>query len=245
MKPNGANPFGVCDVSTGSFRFNPFPAFLNKHPVLYSFRRCPYAMRARLAIAAAQLAVELREVELRNKPETMLFASPKATVPVLVLGNGQVIDESLDIMRWALGQNDPEHWLEKDGLIRAEALIAWNDGEFKYYLDRYKYADRYPDDSAQAYRRQAERLLAELEELLKPHAYLCGEHFSFADAAILPFIRQFAAVDSAWFESAPYPAVRRWLNEFLLSSRFNAAMTKFEPWKPNDPPLWFGQGQIA
>lgn len=178
--------------------------------------------------------VELREIELRNKPEAMLLVSPKGTVPVLVLGNGQVIDESLDIMVWALQQHDPEHWLAS-----ADPLIEWNDGEFKYYLDRYKYADRYPDFSVIDYRQQAERFLAELERRLVLKAYLCGDHFSITDAAILPFIRQFAAVDSVWFEAAPYPAVQRWLQEFLAGKHFKAVMSQYAPWKPGDPPrLW-------
>jgi glutathione S-transferase len=197
-------------------------------------------MRARLAIVAAQFEVELREVELRNKPESLLLVSPKGTVPVLVLDNGQVLDESLDIMSWALQQNDSEHWLKTAWLIDARTLIQWNDGDFKYYLDRYKYADRYPDFSALEYRRQAERFLAELEQHLHQNAYLCGNHFSLADAAILPFIRQFAAVDSVWFESAPYPFIQQWLNEFVAGNRFIAAMTKYEPWKPDDSPIKFG-----
>jgi len=213
---------------------------MNNLHVLYSFRRCPYAMRARLAIVAAQCEVELREVELRNKPESLLLVSPKGTVPVLVLDNGQVLDESLDIMSWALQQNDPEYWLETAWLKDAKTLIQWNDGEFKYYLDRYKYADRYPDFSALEYRRQAERFLAELEPRLHQNAYLCGNHFSLADAAILPFIRQFAAVDSVWFASAPYPFIQQWLNKFVNSKRFIAVMTKYEPWKPDDSPIKFG-----
>lgn len=200
-------------------------------------------MRARLSIATAQLMVELREVELRNKPESLLSVSPKGTVPVLVFDNGQVIDESFDIMLWALQQNDPEHWLENDWLTQGKSLIEWNDSEFKYYLDRYKYSDRYPDFSAINYRQQAELFLTELEQRLNRHTYLCGDHFSLADAAILPFIRQFAAVDNVWFESAPYMSVQRWLNEFLASYLFKIVMTKYETWNPTDPQLWVGQGQ--
>lgn len=212
---------------------------MNSHPVLYSFRRCPYAMRARLAIASAQRVVELREIELKNKPEALLLASPKATVPVLVLCNEQVIDESLEIMQWALQQNDPENWLKNDWLRQAQMIIDWNDGEFKYFLDRYKYADRYPDFSQGEYRQRAERFLAELEHRLVQHTYLCSDQFSLADAATLPFIRQFAAVDSAWFELAPYKAVQRWLNEFVESKRFREVMGKYEPWKPGDIPINF------
>lgn len=213
----------------------------NTSPVLYSFRRCPYAMRARLAIAAAQVRVELREVELRNKPEALLLASSKGTVPVLQLEDGKVIDESLDIMFWALQQHDPEHWLEQDWLKQAEQLIQKNDGEFKYYLDRYKYADRYPERSELEYRQQGELFLAEYEQRLSQHPYLCGDHFSLADAAILPFVRQLAAVDAEWFEISPYPALKQWLNRFLASRLFETVMTKYLPWKPDDPMLFFGQ----
>ena len=213
------------------------------YPILYSFRRCPYAMRARLAIAIAQVKVELREIELRNKPESLLLASPKGTVPVLLLENSEVIDESQDIMLWALQQHDPEHWLEKHWLNQAEQLIQWNDGEFKYYLDRYKYADRYPEHSGLEYREQGILFLMELERRLSQHLYLCGDHFSLADAAILPFIRQFAAVDTAWFETSPYPALKQWLNQFQTSRLFETVMTKYLPWKPDDPVLFFGQEQ--
>ncbi|MGZ4960555.1 MAG: glutathione S-transferase [Methylomonas sp.] len=212
------------------------------HPVLYSFRRCPYAMRARLAIASARLAVELREVELRNKPEAMLSVSPKGTVPVLILGSGKLIEESLDIMHWALDQHDPDRWLEEGWQKQTEQLIQCNDGEFKYWLDRYKYPDRYPEYSASDYRQQGERFLASLEQALNQHPYLCGDRFSLADAAIVPFIRQFVAVDRAWFETAAYPTVKRWLNEFLASPRFTAVMTKYLPWQPDNPPMWFGKG---
>jgi len=201
------------------------------HPILYSFRRCPYAMRARLAIAYAGVAVEVREVELRNKPQAMLLISPKATVPVLQLENGKVLDESLDIMFWALQQNDPEHWLNAAGLDHATALIRRNDEPFKYFLDRYKYADRYPAYSELYYRQQGELFLADIERLLTQSAYLCGEQFSLADAAILPFIRQFCAVDPAWFKASPYPALRRWLNHFLASSLFEQVMTKYPCWQ--------------
>ena len=200
-------------------------------PILYSFRRCPYAMRARLAIAYANVAVELREVELRNKPQAMLLVSPKATVPVLQLENGRVLDESLDIMLWALQHNDPEHWLKVSCLANAKALIRGNDEPFKYYLDRYKYADRYPAYSELYYRQQGELFLADLESLLTQRTYLSGDQFSLADAAILPFIRQFCAVEPAWFKDSPYPALRQWLNDFLASSLFEQVMTKYPYWQ--------------
>lgn len=216
----------------------------NRYPIFYSFRRCPYAMRARLAIAIAGLTVELREVELRNKPEAMLIASPKGTVPVLQLENGDAIDESLDIMYWALRRNDPECWLESVWLADAEQLIRRNDGEFKYYLDRYKYADRYPEYSLLYYRQQGESFLAELERRLIQSPYLSGDHFALADAAIAPFIRQFVAVDPAWFEESPYTALKRWLSKFVSSELFGAVMNPYQPWKPGDPPLLFGTEAI-
>ena len=200
-------------------------------PILYSFRRCPYAMRARLAIAYSNVEVELREVELRNKPQAMLLISPKATVPVLQLEDGRVLDESLDIMFWALQQNDVEQWLKAVNLNHAQALIQRNDEQFKYYLDRYKYADRYPAYSELYYRQQAELFLTDLEGLLTQSVFLCGEHFSLADAAILPFIRQFCAVDPLWFKDSPYPALRRWLNHFLASSLFERVMEKYPYWQ--------------
>ena len=200
-------------------------------PILYSFRRCPYAMRARLAIAYAGVTVELREIELRNKPQAMLLISPKGTVPVLQLENGKVLDESLDIMLWALQQNDPEHWLKVASLANAKALVRRNDEKFKYYLDRYKYADRYPVYSELYYRQQGELFLADLEGLLTQSVFLCGEHFSLADAAILPFIRQFCAVDPLWFKASPYPLLRQWLNHFLASSLFKQVMTKYPYWQ--------------
>lgn len=213
----------------------------NSYPVLYSFRRCPYAMRARLAIVTAQITVELREIDLSNKPEALLLVSPKGTVPVLQLQNGDVIDESIEIMYWALQQHDPEHWLENGEIQQARKLIVWNDGEFKYYLDRYKYADRYPERCELEYRQQGELFLAELEWRLNQQPFLCGHHFALADAAILPFIRQFAAVDSVWFEASPYPAVKQWLNRFLSSDLFNKVMAKYIPWKLDDQAQLFGK----
>jgi len=198
-------------------------------------------MRARLAIVTAQITVELREIELSNKPAALLLASPKATVPVLQLQNGDVIDESLEIMFWALQQHDPGHWLENGEIQQARELIVWNDGEFKYYLDRYKYADRYPECCQLEYRQQGELFLVELERRLNQQQFFCGNHFALADAAILPFIRQFAAVDSVWFEDSPYPALQQCLNRFLSSHLFDKVMTKYIPWKPDAQAQLFGK----
>lgn len=196
-------------------------------PILYSFRRCPYAIRARMALAVSETACEIREVRLRDKPAGMLAASPKGTVPVLLLPHGQVIDESLDIMRWALSRHDPEGWLEGDDA----ALIAANDGAFKHHLDRYKYPDRHASDPL-AHRASGLVWLAELDARLGRHAYLCGDARTLADAAILPFVRQFAAVDRGWFDARPLPALQRWLATGLASPLFEAIMAPRPIWVP-------------
>ncbi len=201
-------------------------------PILYNFRRCPYAIRARLAIAYAGIPVEIREVQLKQKPEYMLSISPKGTVPVLQLPDGTVIDESLDIMRWALAQNDPDHWL--DSSEDSERLIQWNDRDFKYHLDRYKYADRYPEFPASYYRSQAEKFLAELESKLSQTPFLGSSHFAITDAAIFPFIRQFAAVDNQWFAASDYRDLKLWLNDLFESDLFASVMVKQPVYNPTD-----------
>jgi glutathione S-transferase len=153
-----------------------------------------------------------------------LAISPKGTVPVLQLANGVVIEESLDIMRWALAQHDPEHWLHFN--IEADRLIKWNDGDFKQYLDRYKYADRYPDFSQEYYRKQAEVFLIELETRLMHSRYLCSGNLSLADVAIFPFVRQFASVDSDWFRGSAYLALNKWLEVILATALFGRVMAK-------------------
>ncbi|MCC5796969.1 MAG: glutathione S-transferase [Methylophaga sp.] len=211
--------------------------------ILYSFRRCPYAMRARLAIVASGKQVEIREIVLKDKPACMLAASAKATVPVLITAQGQVIDESLDIMLWALSANDPQGWhqgLSAEQLNKAKRLIAENDSSFKYYLDRYKYADRYPEQDAAFYRKQACLFLAELETQLQQHAGLVGQRISYADIAIAPFIRQFAMVDSPWFfQHNPFPAVKDWLENIIHSQQFEVMMVKLTQWQPGGKPRLF------
>lgn len=207
-------------------------------PILYSFRRCPYAIRARLALHASNMSYELREVQLRDKPATMLAASPKGSVPVLVLPDGQVIDESLDIMLWALRHRDPHVWLGAgdDTPSQASHLIELNDGAFKRALDQYKYADPAAVSLSMQYRAEGEIFLQQLEARLQAHAYLLGASFSIADAAILPFIRQFAGVDSEWFDTAPYPHLRAWLHHGVASTLFLAVMQKYPVWQPHAPP---------
>ena len=196
--------------------------------LLYSFRRCPYAMRARLALRYSGVAVNIVEVSLKAKPAQMLALSPKGTVPVLAVA-GQVIDESLAIMHWALAQNDPEDWLLKDDPA-AQALMAGlleeNDQAFKVHLNRYKYAERYPEQTMEQYRAEGEVFLRRLEELLGQHDYLLADHSSLADVALMPFVRQFAHVDREWFATTPYPRLQQWLERFLASSLFTAIMAK-------------------
>lgn len=214
-------------------------------PVLYSFRRCPYAMRARLAIWQSGLCVELREVELKRKPVEMIEASAKGTVPVLVLPNGEVIDESLDIMHWALTQTAINSWLSDqhaDACRLREAWINANDHDFKTHLDHYKYSVGYPEFSAEVYRARGEVFLQQLEEQLVMTTFLSGAQFGFSDAAIAPFVRQFALVDKAWFDQAPYPALRNWLTQFLESDAFQQVMKKYAPWKTATDGVLFGRG---
>ncbi|TMM49098.1 glutathione S-transferase [Qipengyuania marisflavi] len=196
--------------------------------VLYSFRRCPYAMRTRMALAISGCKYQHREVVLRDKPAEMLAASPKGTVPVLVRPDGSVIAESFDIMRWALARSDPEGWLEGDDT----ALITANDGAFKHHLDRYKYAGRYDDAGASEEHRAAGlAILGELDARLTKSAYLCGERRMLADAAIMPFVRQFAHTDRDWFAAQPLSGVQRWLAEMTASALFTGIMVKHPQWR--------------
>jgi glutathione S-transferase len=209
-------------------------------PILYSFRRCPYAMRARLALAVSAQPHELREVVLKNKPTEMLTASPKGTVPVLVLPGGEVIEESLDIMRWALSRNDPAQWLSPAQASQQEmdALIAANDGDFKRHLDHYKYPNRYPQESegdaasfALKHRSDAAHWLAQLDDRLAA-GWLMGYQASLADMAILPFVRQFAHTDADWFAAQPWPRLQAWLAAFEASALFAGVMGKHAAWQP-------------
>ena len=212
--------------------------------ILYSFRRCPYAMRARLAICIAQQSLTLREITLKDKPNSMLEYSPKGTVPVLVLSNKEVIDESLDIMIWALEKNDPEGYLDASKVHDMRTLIAENDGTFKRTLDRYKYADRFPENSQIEYRSQGESFLSQLEERLESHQFLFSDQACLADIAIFPFIRQFAHVDLAWFENSQYTQLNRWLADYKKSSIFLQVMTKYAAWKEDDTPIIFPTNNI-
>jgi glutathione S-transferase len=195
---------------------------------LYSFRRCPYAMRARMALRYSDVAVNTVEVSLKAKPAEMLALSSKGTVPVLSV-DGQVIDESLAIMHWALAQNDPQDWLLEDdpaGRAQIAVLIEENDQVFKVHLNRYKYAERYPEQPMEFYRAEGEVFLRQLDGLLEGRDYLLADHPSLADVALMPFIRQFAHVDREWFGQTPYLRLQEWLQRFLESDLFTSIMKK-------------------
>lgn len=194
---------------------------------LYSFRRCPYAIRARMAILKSGVACQIHEVSLRNKPQAMIELSPKATVPVLHTADGQVVDQSLEIIKWALAQHDPDGWLTGWERPDNKMLLDTNDGMFKHWLDRYKYFERYPDNPQTFYRSQAEQCLIEmLETRLTQRPYLGGLQPCVTDIAIFPFVRQFAAVDPQWFEQSPWRSTRTWLSFWLDSDVFKAVMIK-------------------
>ena len=204
-------------------------------PVLYSFRRCPYAMRARLALQVSGVAHEHREVVLKHKPAHMLALSPQGTVPVLWLRGADgdtVLAQSLDIMLWALREHDPLGWMPKSDVAMADALalITYNDGPFKHRLDRYKYPNRSGLDSGLADRDEAAGWLHTLDARLRAQPFLAGEHFGLADAALAPFVRQYAHTDPAWFAAQPWGPLAAWLGKFEASALFDAIMQKHAPW---------------
>ena len=201
-------------------------------PILYSFRRCPYAMRARMALAYSETTVELREILLKDKPASMLEYSSKGTVPVFVV-NDQVIDESLDVMKWALGQKDKDLWfhgLDEQTQAQISDLIDTNDNKFKSILDQYKYSDRQPE-SEEFYRDRSLFFLEKLNLKLISNSYLFGNSLTLADIAIFPFIRQYAFVNKKWFDTTEYKALQRWLQEQLNSDLFLSIMQKYKPWE--------------
>jgi glutathione S-transferase len=195
-------------------------------------------MRARLAVQAAGVAVELRELALKDKPAEMLLASPKGTVPVLVLPDGTVIEQSLDVMLWALRQGSPQNWLptEATGMEAALASIAVNDGLFKQALDRYKYPARFALKDGRAHRDEGATVLQQWEGRLVGQPYLNGTHWGLPDAAIAPFVRQFAHTDKAWFAEQHWPHLQRWLANFEASPAFAGVMERVPVWQAGDAP---------
>ncbi len=212
----------------------------NSAPVLYSFRRCPYCMRAHMALKYAGIKVELREVDLNDLPEQVLTISPEATVPALLLPDATTMDESWQIVKWALRQSDPDSWLGvNDGyLLDAEILVETNDFSFKEDLDHYKYSDRFPEHTEQDYREACEEFIEELEDMLDKNSYLITDQLTLADIAVFPFIRQFSLVDKQWFEQAPYPNVRRWLITLIDSELFQQVFQKHALWKETAPAVY-------
>ena len=193
--------------------------------IIYSFRRCPYAMRARMALAVSQQKVEFREVLLRDKPKSMIELSPKGTVPVLLLNSGEIIDESLDVINWALNLNDPENWKRSNQSEKSSSLIQKNDNEFKYHLDRYKYSKRYNNEDPLEHREKCLVFIEILEEQLKSTKFLYDDKISALDISILPFIRQFRIADIDWFDSLNKPKIQNWLMNFLESELFKSIMS--------------------
>jgi glutathione S-transferase len=216
-------------------------------PILYSFRRCPYAMRARLALYASSIDYELREVFIRNKPPELLAASPKGTVPVLVLPSGRVIDQSLDILMWALRQHDPYKWLmsallpENSGIQDAFNMLAQCDGEFKFHLDRYKYPSRFAVDVNSSdvleHRSQAADFAAQVNAHIAQNNYDFYSYTGMYYAGCMPFLRQFANTDKDWFDAQPWPALQTALANFEVSTPFTKVMDVYEPWQAGADPV--------
>lgn len=213
---------------------------MDKYPILYSFRRCPYAMRARMAIYQANIKCELREVVLKDKPESMLLLSDKGTVPVLLTPDKEIIEQSIDVMRWALNICDPDDWFIEDE-SQSQYLIDYNDNEFKHFLDRYKYHVGYPEHTQDYYRDNAEGFLKIIEKQLSNNEgiALLGNNLSFADIAIFPFIRQFSKVDLDWFQASPYECLKQWTLNIEQSKLFQGCMKKHEQWLPEHSPIYF------
>jgi len=211
-------------------------------PILYSFRRCPYAMRARMALHYSGINCELREVALRDKPNALLAASPKGTVPVLVLPDGSVIDESMDVIHYAISKNDPENILDFSKKIKSEINVAIlaNDTEFALLLRKYKYFEKHPEETQESYRQKIEsHFLEKYEKMLDGNQFLFGKK-SIADFAILPFIRQFAFADKDWFFTSKYKNIITWLNNHIESDVFeDIILAKHTPWKEGDEPIYF------
>lgn len=194
-------------------------------------------MRARLALHVSGTTCEIREVKLSRKPDELMAASPKGTVPVLMRVDGSAIEQSLEVMRWSLERRDPEGWLERED----RALIEANDGPFKHHLDRYKYPERFSSNPGK-HRTEGLAFLRTLEAKLAVTANLCGEARGLTDMAIVPFVRQFAQTDRAWFDAQPIPHVQAWLSAHLTSALFEAIMVRLEPWQAGDAPILFPTG---
>ena len=190
-------------------------------------------MRARMALFYSKVSYEHREILLKERPKTLYRLSSKGTVPVLQLMNGTVIDESLNIMKWCLKQNDSEGWY-KDDISLQDKMILKNDNQFKYWLDRYKYHVRYKEMSFEEYQNQIKNYFKYYDEILKNNSFFMGEKINLVDIAIMPFVRQGAHVDLNWFNKT-FPALNMWLEKLKVNPLFLSTMTKYEIWKENTP----------
>lgn len=212
-------------------------------PILYSLRQCPYAMRARIGVLLANQTVILRDIVMTNIPDEMLSVSPKGTVPVLLFDDATVIEESLEIMIWALNKNDPDDLLynqQADACSEMLALIKLSDSDFVEALNKYKAAARYHDTNEDTCRTQCEEFITLLEERLNNHKFLMGNTPSLADYAMLPFIRQFSRVDRKWYLQSPYPKLQHWLEKHYQNPLFSKAMKKYPQWLENKETVLFG-----
>ncbi len=211
-----------------------------KYPILYTFRRCPYAIRARFAIRSSKIAVEVREIKLQEKPSEFLKSSPKGTVPVLITKSGEVLEESLDIIKWALSINDPNKWLAKGKLENHEITKLLDDLEnkFKPNLDKYKYRNRFFGVDQCLFRDKNLNFIEKLNSYLEKNKSLNCEHLTFLDYSIFPFIRQFRNVDQAWFDKLNFNYLNKWVNQIIDSKDFSSIMKKFKKWEPNDVPIY-------
>jgi len=218
---------------------------INTLPILYSLRNCPYAMRGRLAIFKAKQTVLLRDLVLSNKPIEMMAVSPKGTVPVIVLANNSVIEESLEVMLWALQITDPDNLLhcnDKEALPAMLLLINEFDTDFKSCLEAYKCAKRYQEDNITECRIACEAYIKRLEQRLTEQTFLMSDKESLLDIALMPFIRQFGRIERQWYLQSPYPHVRQWLNRYLQSSVFTKVMAKHPLWVDTREDVLFGNG---
>ena len=215
---------------------------INKYPTLYSFRRCPYAIRARLAIRLCKIECIIREISLKAKNSEFLKVSPKGTVPVLVLPNGKVLEESLDIINWSLEQNDTNNLKVNDKLTKKinDKYIQLFDKDFKFHLDRYKYSSRYNISNSEIHRNKARNILTEINTMLEGKDYIGGQCMSLLDISILPFVRQYRIADINWFDNhLGLPNINNWVNIFLNTEILASIMTKYKVWEKEDPPILF------
>ena len=215
---------------------------INKYPTLYSFRRCPYAMRARLAIRLCKIECIIREISLKAKNSEFLKVSPKGTVPVLVLPNGKVLEESLDIINWSLEQNDPNNLKVNDKVTKKinDKYIQLFDKDFKFHLDRYKYSSRYNISNSEIHRNKARNILTEINSMLEGKDYIGGQCMSLLDISILPFVRQYRIADINWFDNhLGLRNINNWVNIFLNTEILASIMTKYKVWEKEDPPILF------